>query len=39
MTIKGTSTYDVTGKIDIKGTDIEVKGAKTVVEGTAQVEL
>ena len=39
MTIKGTSTYDVTGKMDIKGTDIEVKGAKTVVEGTGSLDL
>ena len=39
MTIKGTSTYDVTGKMDIKGTDIEIKGAKTVVEGTGSLDL
>ena len=39
MTIQGTSTYDVTGKMDIKGTDIEVKGAKTVVEGTGSLDL
>ena len=39
MTIQGTSTYDVTGKMDIKGTDIEIKGAKTVVEGTGSLDL
>ena len=39
MIIQGTSTYDVTGKMDIKGTDIEVKGAKTVVEGTGSLDL
>ena len=32
MTIKGTSKYEVTGNLDIKGTN-------TVVEGTAQAEL
>jgi len=39
MTIKGTSKYEVTGNLDIEGSDLTVKGANTVVEGTAQVEV
>ena len=39
MTIKGTSKYEVTGNLDIEGSDLTVKGANTVVEGTAQAEL
>jgi len=32
MTIKGTSTYDVTGNLEVKGTN-------TTIEGTTQVEI
>ena len=39
MTIKGTSKYEVTGNLDIEGTNLNVKGANTVVEGTGMVEV
>ena len=32
MTIKGTSKYDVTGNLEVKGTN-------TTIEGTTQVEI
>tara|TARA_B100001057_G_scaffold246338_1_gene246635 strand:+ start:2406 stop:3506 length:1101 start_codon:yes stop_codon:yes gene_type:complete len=39
MTIQGTSKYEVTGNLDIEGSNLNVKGANTVVEGTGMVEV